>query len=439
MAAVRRKRRVLTLFVAGVLVFATGTLVGAQFMKSPAQAAADAGPPPAGPITFAVQKRVLRNTIVLRGTVAPAQSIDVRSPGSHDGSALVVTRLPVKVNDAVKAGDVIAEVSGRPVIVLPGADPAYRDLTPSAQGADVAELQAALRAIGHTCGGDPAGTYGSGTKAAVAALYQAVGYPVVDTSKDDDQQLLAAQRRVRDAREALASAQTQPPGPSGTAQLAQALSDAQVDLATLVAHTGAIVPAGEVVFVPFLPARVASLAATVGSAPPNIMMTLGGGDLVVHGDLAPQDAGLVRVGQPVEIFSEVVGAGGTGTVANVAPPTPAPVNSGAQPSDQSAQQVPLVSPNNFDMLVTPSPPLAQQLDGQDVRLTVESARTSGPVLVVPLAAVSSRADGQAQVIRVVHGREENVLVTAGVSGGGFVAVSAVSGQLAAGDQVVIGR
>jgi multidrug efflux pump subunit AcrA (membrane-fusion protein) len=90
-------------------------------------------------------------------------------------------------------------------------------------------------------------------------------------------------------------------------------------------------------------------------------------------------------------------------------------------------------------VIQPSNPLPAQWGGQDVRLTITAAETSGPVLSVPQAAVSAGADGQSYVFVLEAGRERRrVPVTAGVSADGFVEVSPLSDGLVVGDQVVIG-
>jgi len=441
-----------------------GALVATRFVKSPAQVAAEAAPPATGPVTVPVERRVMRSTLVTRGQVGAARSVAIQATSAGEGGKPIVTRLPVGVGESVRAGQVVAEVSGRPIIVMPGEVPAYRDLRPSAEGADVAQLQTALQAMGHKTGADAKGVYGAGTKSAVAAVYAAAGYPVPTTGKDDPQQLLAAQRRVRDANAAHDRLKRTPPpadeaGGSAHAQAIadakQAANDAQQDLADLIAHTGPMVPMGELVFVASLPARVESTATQVGANPQDTLLTLAVGDLVVRSAVPRADGPLVRAGQPVEIVSEILGLTAQGQVSAIGPPAPRPVagrgdpgaesGGGSQSQDgtESGGAPPDGSPvaqGDLELTVQGRSVLDSRLAGQDVRLTIESASTTGEVLVVPLAAVSARGDGQAQVVRIDgHGREERCVVTPGVSGDGYVQVTPVSGGLNAGDRVVVGR
>jgi len=93
------------------------------------------------------------------------------------------------------------------------------------------------------------------------------------------------------------------------------------------------------------------------------------------------------------------------------------------------------------MLVTPTESaLDERLAGADVRLTVQAAATEGEVLVVPISAVYADADGATAVLKLLDdGTQQRVVVTAGVSGDGYVAVTPVEeGALVAGDRVVVG-
>lgn len=445
----RPRRRDLAIGVLACLLFGAGALTAAAFIRSPAQQAADAAPPASGPVTAAVEHRVLRSTLTSRGTVGPEQTIHIGGITGRDGAKPVITRLPVNAGDPVTAGGVVAEISGRPVMVLAGAVPAYRDLAPGAQGADVLQLQQALRTVGHPVGKDPAGSYGPGTKAAVAALYTAAGYQPQNTNRDDNAQLLAAQRRLRDARNALATAEhqsPQQPSMNGVDTLRQAVADAAEDLDQLAAHTGAMVPLGEIVFVPALPATVYRVDGSVGAGVTDKpILTLAGGRLVVRAPVTSSDAGFVRAGQTVEVAGEASDKQATGTVATVTTPNittsssgnPADSPEGAaadQSGDQHGQGAQL------ELLIVPDSPLDPVFAGQEVRVTIVAAATAGEVLVVPLAAISVRSDGQSQVQRVGQdGTEDRVQVAAGVSGGGYVEVTPIGTPLNEGDRVVIGR
>ena len=91
------------------------------------------------------------------------------------------------------------------------------------------------------------------------------------------------------------------------------------------------------------------------------------------------------------------------------------------------------------LTVHPSKPLAAALNGENVLVTVETGRTEGPVLTVPVAAIVTTASGTSHVtVAGAHGRRTEVRVTPGLSENGYVQVTpATSGALAAGDHVVV--
>ena len=147
---------------------AGGGFAGSRFLVSPAEAAARTAAPAAGPITVPVAKTQLRVTVTTRGDVAYTDAADVELPVGTAGAGVVTGRVP-KAGDPVKAGAVLIEVAGRPVIVLPGGVPAYRTLTPGAKGPDVRQLQRALTAL-HRYHGPIDGVYDADVSAAVATL-----------------------------------------------------------------------------------------------------------------------------------------------------------------------------------------------------------------------------------------------------------------------------
>lgn len=146
--------------------------------QSPEQAAARASEPEASWITAAVERRVLASTVVLRGDVKPEVSLSVGVPSSVEGVG-VVTRVPPTAGTAVVEGQLVVEVSGRPVFVLQGDVPVYRSLQPGMTGPDVAQLQTALTRLGFTPDAD--GVFGEATKQAVTAMYSAAGFVPVES------------------------------------------------------------------------------------------------------------------------------------------------------------------------------------------------------------------------------------------------------------------
>ena len=82
----------------------------------------------------------------------------------------------------------------------------------------------------------------------------------------------------------------------------------------------------------------------------------------------------------------------------------------------------------------------RSLQGADVRVTVPLQSTSGKALLVPLAALSTDARGVVRVERVAKdGSTRTLTVRVGLSAGGYAEVRSRSGDLSAGDRVVVGR
>ena len=106
-------------------------------------------------------------------------------------------------------------------------------------------------------------------------------------------------------------------------------------------------------------------------------------------------------------------------------------NSGGASNPEGTPFIPLT--------VTPSKPLPAALNGENVLVTVETGRTEGPVLTVPVAAIVTTASGTSYVtVARADGKQTQVPVTPGISENGYVQVTPVrGGKLAVGDSVVV--
>ncbi|MFE7588675.1 peptidoglycan-binding protein [Kitasatospora sp. NPDC057512] len=490
----RRRRRLIVVIALVAAVTAGGGMWAATLIRSPEQAAADAKAPPATVLTAPVVQRVLSNTTVLRGVFTAGQSFPVQpgavsaSAGGPGGGNPIVTALKVGSGDAVDSGQVLAEVSGRPVIALPGSTPAYRDMAPGESGGDIGQLQDVLRDMGYYPGGDDKGYFGAATKAAVARLYQKLGYPAATTGDQTATAVRTAQQAVDQAKQAVQDLASQParggeptaaatagtadtagtaagksgapaPGATGTgapsggaAALARARADLtakQQDLARAQAKDGPQLPAAEVVFLPALPARVGAVGARVGDRVTAPVLTLTAGGLNLTGHLLPGDAPLVKPGMDVTVLSETTGVqlpakvGSVGAL--VTPGSPGGGGGGGSGGGGAASAAPAAPGAGTDpyvpLVVTPDAPWDPALEGQDVRITVVAASTQGEVLAVPSSAISSGVDGRTSVsVAGADGTRRTVEVTAGVAADGFVEVKPAAGaELRPGEQVVVGR
>ncbi|GAA1403498.1 hypothetical protein GCM10009639_48410 [Kitasatospora putterlickiae] len=517
---VRRRRRALVLVMAAAVALAGGGVAASTMIKSPAQAAADSEPPAPDVLTATVEKRVLTDSVVIRGQVSAGQSVDVAPAGGGGatGAKPVVTKLPLKVGDQVQAGQSVLEVAGRPVFAMHGDLPVYRDLKPGATGQDVKQLQQALKELGFGSDGDAEGTYGTGTKEAVKRFYAARGYDPMPATPDGDTQVTAAQdavtggeRALADAKDALKQAKKQyddavtaarqqqaqqsaaptaaptagptggpaatAPAPAATAGTGRSgttggtgpAGESPVDAARTTVETaqkqvtratedlaklrkkvtdaktaaGPMVPAAELLFLSGFPARVDAVAGRIGGEVSGKVLTVSAGALVVKGGLSISDKGLVHPGQTVEILSEVTGVKAAGKVGAVADTPGDGQPAGAAPgTGQGGGQNPAPAQgaaNGYPMVVQPDAPLDPRLAGQDVRLTVQAASSAGPVLVVPLSAISATADGRTVVTVYENGQRRRVEVTPGTVGGGSAEVRPLTeGTLKEGDRVIVG-
>ena len=133
-ARAMRRRNLLVLMVGAVAVSSLATWAAAAQIRSPAEVAARTAPPAASPILVPVVERVLATRVVTRGTAhfGSPRALGVTASSLKDGPR-IVTSLPAR-GARLTAGDVLATVSGRPVFLLTGRTPAFRDLGPGMSG-----------------------------------------------------------------------------------------------------------------------------------------------------------------------------------------------------------------------------------------------------------------------------------------------------------------
>ena len=221
---------VLVLLVAGVVaVLAWG--VGSR-IESPAEAAARTAPPPPSPILVSVEHRVLSATIVTRGTgrFGTPQKLSV-APSSLKPAPGLISTVPLR-NAQLHEGAVLLVASGRPVFVLQGNVPAYRDMAPGMHGEDVRQLERALLRMGF----DPGrvdGHYDRQTADAVARWYGARQWEPFGPTRE---QLANAATLERDAAAAERAAQVAAAALAGAA-LAVEATRAAADHAAKVASS----------------------------------------------------------------------------------------------------------------------------------------------------------------------------------------------------------
>lgn len=471
-----RKRFSTIFLVLALMVLTAGaSWVAGSTIKSPAEVAAQTAPPKASPILVPVEERVLTSDVVTRGTArfGLPQLISI-APSFLKANPGVITTLPVR-NTQLNEGDVTLTASGRPVFILQGEVPAYRDLNSGVSGDDVSQLEAGLKRLGFDPGSVD-GTYDEQTSTAVANWYTSAGFEPFGATADEvaniralEQELtialkdkLAADDAAAAAPLAVAAARAKADyavaveranaatnlavaqAAVEAAQLAgeveiQAALDAQKaaereakrlsDLAVQLAadldiaqrRAGVKVPVDELVFVPALPVRIEEVQVASGDAVSGPILTATSNQLVIDSSLRLDEAPLVKPGMAVAIDEPDLGIKAAGVVSKVAD---TPGTSGADGFHVYLE----VQVNETH----------RSLEGVSLRLTIPIESTGGAVTAVPISALSLAADGTSRVQVDNNGSLDFIVVEPGLSADGFVEVTPVDGTIAPGRLVVIG-
>ena len=399
-----RRQRVLLAVAAGAAVLAVVGLVASWSVKSPAQVASEQAPPPPGVLTAEVRSVPLEQTVTVRATVEAPATFKVRSLTAGSLGPRVVTGTPLPMGAEVESGRVVLEVSGRPLFVMAGDVPAYRDLGRGIEGQDVRQLQRSLAATGDLSSDSVTGVVDWRTQNAVARLYARAGYPT-----------------------------------SGTGN-------------------SIAVPLSELSFVPTLPATVASLPAVTGAplgTDTGPLVELNTGALKVRALVPSGEQGGIKAGQRVRVTDDITGRQVDGVVQEVGAFTSgadqtAGLDQGGAAAGQAnmggnagAASVPGQGAGaraGYPVLVTPEKPLDLAWLGLSMRAQIFGAATDGPVLTVPSSAVVSEASGDTSVVVLASdGTRTTVRVRTGMISGGLVQVTPREGAtLQTGDRVVTG-
>jgi hypothetical protein len=370
---------VLALTVAvGVVAFLIG-----RGVSTPAQQAAQAKPPSASVLTAPAMLTHARTTVVVRGTLTDGGAISVGAPGDLAGDLAVVTSVSTAPGGRVDEGSLIAAVAGRPVFVMRGQIPAYSTMSYGSTGIEVSELQAGLESVGFGIGTDTGGTYGAGTAAAVADLYQRVGFTPATA-----------------------------PGPVPRARGKHKARPLQY----------ATVPLGEVVFTPSLPVTVVSVAhpgQTIASGKP--LARLGSGRLTFEATTDANTASLLKIGATGRATSDLSNK-----------------SFAIRLTAKRPTFVPGGGPGSKLTLVPLNAAVAARFVGQNMALHINTGQAGGLQWVVPVSAVVTSASGASSVTVVDGRRQVSVPVRAGLAFAGREVVRPMRGGLRAGAQVVIG-
>jgi hypothetical protein len=494
------RRRSLSLFLvlALVIIVGTGSWIVGSTIQSPAEAAARTAPPEPSPILVPVEERVLSSDVVTRGTARYGlpQTISL-APSALKSDAGVVTTLPLR-NTQLEEGDILLTASGRPVFILQGETPVYRDLVPGIAGDDVRQLEDVLVRLGF----DPGrvdGKYDEQTSEAVSDWYDAAGWQPFGATAEQlaniralEQELASAVNNQLAAEEAIATAAlavqaaqaemwSNGSAAEATVKELQVIRDAlwsdwapdqdravaDTNLAAAKAAESAVYTTGQAAIQAAKDSQAAAEreARTAAEFVEQITADL---------EIARRDAGvkvpideivfLPALPVRVEQVNVAVGDAASGPLLAVTN------NQLAVDSSLPLEEAPLLEPGMevaidepdlginetgvvsrvadnpgtdgvdgfhiyFETLVDET---ATSLEGFSLRLTIPVESTGGTVLVVPISAVSLAADGSSRVQVENNGSLEYVVVEPGLSADGFVEVTPIDGPLAAGQFVVIG-
>lgn len=487
-----QKHRILTLSI--ILVFVTAVAMGSWLLgsqiQSPAEAAARTAPPEPSPILVPVTEQLLTSDVVARGTARYGIPKTVALvPSTLKGTVAIITTLPQR-GEQLQEGDLLLTASERPVFLLQGEMPVYRDLVIGTTGTDVQQLEAALQRLGYTPGALD-GTFDEATADAVTAWYQANGWspaPPAPSSFLEIARLTAAIHTAQNelatvkdaaalapllleqaranaayanqvaaalvAKRSVAAVETDGDVVSAQLEAAQAAATATAldgDVAvqqalraqtaaeravTIVKNTieqlttelaaaeqlvNGYIPADEIVFVPTLPVRIENSQVDIGDLARGPVLMVTNNQLAIDSQLPLGEAALVEPGMAVVIDEPDLGVNATGTVARVA----------EAPGTDGVDGYHIY----FETTVNET---TKEINGFSVRLTIPVESTDGAVTVVPVSALSLRANGESTVDVEHNGVLESLVVVPGLAADGMVEVTAVDGALLPGQLVVVG-
>ncbi|GAA3671802.1 hypothetical protein GCM10022224_039990 [Nonomuraea antimicrobica] len=268
---------------------------------------------------------------------------------------------------------------------------------------------------------------------AVAAYEEQIGV-------DRDKRLDELRKAVRTAKEAEATAaqalnrarKVSPLRMKVTHSRAN-LADARTMLAEFRKTYGVSVPAGEIVFLPKLPARIDKAEVKPGDTIEGKVATVTSSAFAVSASVDAKEAKLLRPGQ--EASMETMDGTqlpatltATGEEARL---TPEEGESGEEEESDTGSVPVLLTPESAKAL--------KSLVGSALTVRISVGSTEGEVLSVPVAAVVTSADGRPRVRVALDGdRTREVEVRTGLTADGDVEVTPVrAGQIKEGDRVVV--
>ena len=330
-----------------------------------------------GPPTATAELNTLVETVVLRCRFDAADTTrHILSQARPVLGTPVVTSVHVSTRDTLLAGEVPLTVAGRPVIVLSGSFPAFRDLRLGDMGPDVEQFQEALAGLRFAASDEQvvSGILDEQTARLVNELYNDLGYQPARNIGDDP------------------------------------------DL---------VLPAAEVAFVANLPSTVVASPPEVGSvlAPDTTMFVVSSSRLVLDCPLTASQNLLLSEGLAA-VIDTTEGPQFTGTTER---PKIAETGYASGSAIEAISRVRVVLAQDAPV----------SLLGTTARVTVRLRGGEEQVLSVPSTALVTHSDGTTTVtVLNESGTAVRVPVTVGASVGGWVAVQGEG--IGPGDTVVLG-
>jgi hypothetical protein len=414
------KSHVVSGVLALALLGATGTAwYFAAQARTPAQRAEETSEPDDSVITVRVDQDQLIDTLEFDAVLDRTGDFPVAAPANPPAGVetALASKIPVETGDEVKAGTVLLEVSGRPMIALDGDVPAYRDLKEGDTGPDVKQLQKALQQI---YGTPETGTFDARTAGDVKKLYDHAGYdhPVVTEETAEETTEEADTGTEED-----------------TGETEENTGGAQATTVDRVA-----VPASEVVFLPELPMQVGKIEAKQSAPVTGTVMTLASGDWKLEAKLDEESASeLSKLGEDAELEygsgpleGQEVGAFELETREEEA--------EGEDMYEESEEaQTTEVTYAVFEFDANAIEGLDDLAPGEEQELSLVRARSAEDALIVPLSALWTDGEDKT-MLTVLEGddkKERHVEVAVTLRHEGRGVVEPVEGELAENDEVVI--
>lgn len=170
-----------TWFLGGIGALIIALVIGAVVLNG----AGDAAAAKEQPVTTAkVVRGPLSALVSLHGTLTRRALADGSPYTVINRATGTYTKLPTGAK--VDCGEVLYRVDDRPVLLLCGTVPAYRDLAIGSVGKDVRQLNDTLHALGNTDVDPKSDTFGPATRAALVSLQHDTGLDPTGTLRIDE-------------------------------------------------------------------------------------------------------------------------------------------------------------------------------------------------------------------------------------------------------------